>query len=75
MLFYYSEYTVSKHFYRKQCLIIIFEFSSLEPGLQNFYDSGALKLVVKLLSVASDAVTKLIFEKLLKEIATKGKFK
>jgi len=38
-------------------------------GLQNLYDSGVLKLVVKLLNVASDETAKLIFQNLLKEVS------
>ena len=47
-------------------------FICLESGLQVLYDSGVLKLVIKLLNVTSDEVSKIIFENLLKDLATNG---
>ena len=43
-----------------------------EPGLQALYDSGVLKLVIKMLNMTTDEISKVIFENLLKELATNG---
>lgn len=44
-------------------------FCENEFGLQQLYESGVLKLVIKLIHAASDEIVKLIFENLLKELA------